>query len=106
MCILWLMKLSAARCTMALGSLTLASLAAGATPSVHPGEWPRPAPALAVDPRLEARIAALTQQIAALGAPVGTALMRDAPDFHTMQEHLRTLPRPAHDTVGAQPQQR
>jgi beta-glucosidase len=57
------MKLLAARCTMVLGSITLASLAAGATPAVHPGEWPRPAPALAPDARLEARVAALLARL-------------------------------------------
>ncbi len=44
---------------MMVASLTLAGAAAGATPAVHPGEWPRPPPALPADGRLEARIDAL-----------------------------------------------
>jgi beta-glucosidase len=52
------MKVAAARSALGLVLLALAR-AAGAAPVVHPSEWPRPAPALPADPRLEARIAAL-----------------------------------------------
>lgn len=52
------MKVAAARSALGLALLSLAH-AAGAAPVVHPGQWPRPAPALPADPRLEARIAAL-----------------------------------------------
>ena len=52
------MKLAATRGTMFVASLILAGTAAAA-PLVHPGDWPRPAPALPADARLEARISAL-----------------------------------------------
>jgi beta-glucosidase len=56
------MKLVATRSTMIVASLTLAG-AAGAEPVVHPQEWPRPAPALPADARLEARIDALLERM-------------------------------------------
>jgi beta-glucosidase len=52
------MKLAATRGTMFVASLMLAGSSAAA-PLVHPGDWPRPAPALPADARLEARISAL-----------------------------------------------
>jgi beta-glucosidase len=52
------MKVAAARSALGLLLLSLAR-AAGAAAVVHPTEWPRPAPALPADPRLEARIGAL-----------------------------------------------
>jgi len=57
------MKLAATRGTMIVASLTLAGAAAGANPAVHPGDWPRPAPALPADARLEARIDALLSRM-------------------------------------------
>jgi beta-glucosidase len=57
------MKHAATRCTLTVASLTLAGAAAGANPAVHPAEWPRPAPALAADPRLEARVDALLARL-------------------------------------------
>ena len=51
------MKPAAAPSALGLTMLALAA-AAGAAPVVHPAGWPRAAPALAADPRLEARIAA------------------------------------------------
>ena len=57
------MKTAATRCTMIVASLTLAGAAAGASPVVHPQEWPRPAPALPADVRLEARIDALLERM-------------------------------------------
>ena len=53
------MKLAVARATMIAACLALGGAAARADPRVHPGDWPRPARALAPDARLEARIDAL-----------------------------------------------
>ncbi|HWZ63226.1 MAG TPA: glycoside hydrolase family 3 protein [Steroidobacteraceae bacterium] len=52
------MKVAVARSALGLAFLALVA-AAGATPAVHPELWPRAAPALPADPRLEARIAQL-----------------------------------------------
>jgi predicted Zn-dependent protease len=53
----------------------------------------------ATHPTDEARIDALNRQIGRLSPP-DRPLTKDKPEFHVMQEHLRTLPPPPHDTVA------
>jgi predicted Zn-dependent protease len=53
-------------------------------------------------PTDEARISALDRQIARLTLKPGQ-LLRDAPDFHTIQARLRAMPPPPRDTTGLVP---
>jgi len=53
----------------------------------------------ATHPTDEARIDALNRQIGRLSPP-DRPLTKDKPEFHVMQEHLRTLPPPPNDTVA------
>jgi predicted Zn-dependent protease len=58
-------------------------------------EQPTPLDAFfASHPTDERRISALRRQIAALGELAGQRLIRDAPEFHSVQERLRALPPP------------
>lgn len=61
---------------MIVAFLALAGAAAGASPLVHPQEWPRPAPALPPDGRLEARIDALLARMTA-AEKVGQLIQAD-----------------------------
>lgn len=54
----------------------------------------------ATHPTDQARISALNRRIAALDLPAGKTLTRDTPEFHRIQEHLRTLPRPPDSTAA------
>jgi predicted Zn-dependent protease len=54
----------------------------------------------ATHPTDEARIAVLERRIAGLGRSQ-QALVRDTPEFQAVREHLRALPPPPVDTVGA-----
>jgi predicted Zn-dependent protease len=66
-------------------------------------EQPTPVDAFfATHPTDEARIDALNRQIRRLSPPDGP-LVKDKPQFHVMQEHLRTLPPPPHDTTSQAP---
>lgn len=58
-------------------------------------EQPTPLDAFfASHPTDERRISAVRRQIAALGELAGRRLIRDAPEFHSVQERLRALPPP------------
>jgi predicted Zn-dependent protease len=58
-------------------------------------EQPTPLDAFfASHPTDERRISALRRQIATLGELAGRRLIRDAPEFHSVQERLRALPPP------------
>ena len=67
-------------------------------------EQPTPLEAFfASHPTDESRIAALRQEIAALGPTTGAVLLRDTPEFQAFRERVRTLPMPPppYDTLGA-----
>ena len=67
----------------------------------HRTDQPTPIDAFfATHPTDEARIAVLERRIARLG-PSQRALVRDTPEFQAVREHLRALPPPPVDTVGA-----
>jgi predicted Zn-dependent protease len=55
----------------------------------------------ATHPTGQARISALERQIARLSRSPQRALVRDTPEFQTIREHLRVLPPPPADTLGA-----
>jgi len=60
----------------------------------------------ATHPTDQARISALERQISRLGLSPQRALVRDTPEFQTIREHLRALPPPPTDTLGATQRQR
>jgi len=72
----------------------------------HRTDQPTPIDAFfATHPTDEARIAVLERRIARLG-PSQRALVRDTPEFQAVREHLRALPPPPTDTLGATQRQR